>query len=208
MYYKQGTALHTRPLAPAAAAAPAAGSTDGGSVVAVEQLTRYTGPSVRGAIINPASKFATFAAAGDGVAKVAGKWYYEYVPDHGGVAQVGWQRAGERTFSPDDGVGDNQHGWAFDGKRQKKWHRGGSSYGGNSAPWAAGDVVGCLLNLDENEVIFTVNGSAMGVAFTAADGLRDTPVGIVPVRACPVGRRPWLPPRPTRCARWCAGVRV
>jgi hypothetical protein len=44
-------------------------------------------------VVHPSLKFATFAACGTGMVKTSGKWYYEYVPDHNGIAQVGWYGA-------------------------------------------------------------------------------------------------------------------
>ena len=65
----------------------------------------------------------------------------------GGVMQVGWA---DQFFKGDsengDGVGDDQHSWAYDGCRQQKWN--GEAPEDYGAAWSAGDVVGCLLDLE------------------------------------------------------------
>lgn len=66
-----------------------------------------------------------------------------------------------------DGVGDKgaeSRSWAYDGGRQRKWSYGWLSYG-NHVKWKAGDVVGCLLDLDTNQVSFSLNGENLGIAF-------------------------------------------
>lgn len=66
-----------------------------------------------------------------------------------------------------DGVGDkgaDSRSWAYDGGRQRKWSYGWLSYG-THVKWKAGDVVGCLLDLDNNQTSFSLNGENLGVAF-------------------------------------------
>ncbi|OQR86971.1 hypothetical protein ACHHYP_09691 [Achlya hypogyna] len=101
-----------------------------------------------------------------GCALHSGRWYYEVQLGTAGVMQLGWADA---TFEADDdegdGVGDHAASWAFDGRRQLKWTAGeAAAYG---AAWAAGDVVGCLLDADARTVAFSRNGEALGVAFDA-----------------------------------------
>ena len=77
-----------------------------------------------------------------------------------------------------DGVGDDNHSWAYDGCRQQKWN--GEVPEDYGAAWSAGDVVGCLLDLDSvndkegldaedralfGNVSFTLNGQDLSSAF-------------------------------------------
>lgn len=69
-----------------------------------------------------------------------------------------------------DGVGDDSNSWAYDGVRQQKWNGESSDYG---QAWRAGDVVGCLLDLDLGTIRYTLNGEDLGVAFENIDfGIR------------------------------------
>lgn len=61
-----------------------------------------------------------------------------------------------------DGVGDDNVSFAYDGNRIKKWNQQASNYG---QAWAVGDVIGCCLR-DGRDVEFFRNGVTLGVAFT------------------------------------------
>lgn len=112
-----------------------------------------------GAAASGDSEFCSLVAkysAGDGA------WYYEARLVTGGVMQLGWSTS---SFAPDDsegdGAGDDDASWAFDGCRQRIWTAGeAKAYG---AAWAAGDVIGCLL--DRGALRFSRNGRDLGVAF-------------------------------------------
>jgi len=98
-----------------------------------------------------------------------GTWYYEVRLDRllmNEFVQIGWADAAFRCASFIDGVGDDDHSWAFDGMRKCVWHAG------NDRPWGkksdTQDVICCLLNLDNRQILFGLNGSfnaPMGVAF-------------------------------------------
>ena len=115
-------------------------------------------------IVHGVSEFASVCVLG--VSLTRGKWYYEAELRTSGVMQVGWA---DQLFKGDsengDGVGDDEHSWAYDGCRQQKWN--GESPVDYGAAWAAGDVVGCLLDLDEGRgtVAFTLNGKGLSSAF-------------------------------------------
>ena len=78
------------------------------------------------------------------------------------------------------GCGDDAHSWAWDGKREKRWHNGSSTWGQR---WKAGDVVGCAADFGggggtpgkpakAGKLSYSLNGkwaSPMGVAFEAVD---------------------------------------
>jgi hypothetical protein len=93
----------------------------------------------------------------------SGKWMYEA---HVGseCAQIGWANEKFRSnIARGEGVGDDAESWAYDGLRQRKWHRGWGAYGDR---WKEGDIVSCYLDLDEGTMTFSLNGKSMGVAYT------------------------------------------
>uniref|UniRef100_A0A3B4TQV3 Ryanodine receptor 3 n=1 Tax=Seriola dumerili TaxID=41447 RepID=A0A3B4TQV3_SERDU len=104
-----------------------------------------------------------------------GKWYFEFESLTGGDMRVGWARPGCR---PDVELGvDDQ---AF-GRRMHV----GSRYFGH--PWKKGDVVGCMINMEDKSMIFTLNGELLitnkGSELCFADF--ETEDGFIPV--CSLG---------------------
>ena len=112
-----------------------------------------------------------FSSVGSkGVMLTTGKWYYEAILETAGCLQIGWADgsfAGHCHSDRGDGCGDGPSSWAFDGWRRYRWHSMATEWG---CRWAEGDVIGCLVDMDENIVSFTLNGKAeeigMGVAFS------------------------------------------
>lgn len=95
-----------------------------------------------------------------------GKWYYEVLLGDKGASQIGFAQVGFSIFSKKDGVGDAATGgksWAFDGHRQVKWSGGDTSYPCDE--WKTGDVVGCMLDLAQGVISFSLNGADLGPAF-------------------------------------------
>lgn len=91
----------------------------------------------------------------------AGKWMYEVTLGSSGIQQLGWATH-ECRFTNEEGVGDSAQSYAYDGKRVRKWNVGQHDYG---QAWEAGDVIGCLIDLDQQVVSFCRNGEDMGPAF-------------------------------------------
>lgn len=90
-----------------------------------------------------------------------GKYMFEAVMLTDDLIQVGWATQDclfDYIFGR--GVGDNDSSWACDGVRKRKWHgfkvhSDGEHFGES---WSVGDVIGCLINFDSKEILFSVNG--------------------------------------------------
>jgi Kip1 ubiquitination-promoting complex protein 1 len=67
-----------------------------------------------------------------------------------GIQQLGWATL-QCRFTGEEGVGDTQYSYAYDGKRRRKWNMRANEYGER---WAPGDVVGVCIDLDSCEVRF------------------------------------------------------
>ena len=75
--------------------------------------------------------------------------------------------AGHCNADRGDGCGDSSSSFSFDGWRRLRWHLTATEWG---CRWKEGDVVGCMVDIDERVMSFTLNGKGesigMGVAFT------------------------------------------
>ncbi|NXD47472.1 RN123 ligase, partial [Corvus moneduloides] len=90
-----------------------------------------------------------------------GKWIYEVLISSQGLMQIGWCTLNCR-FNQEEGVGDTPDSYAYDGNRVRKWNVTTTNYGKS---WAAGDIVSCLIDLDEGTIAFCLNGLSLGTAF-------------------------------------------
>ncbi|XP_048348153.1 E3 ubiquitin-protein ligase RNF123 isoform X1 [Sphaerodactylus townsendi] len=90
-----------------------------------------------------------------------GKWIYEVLISSQGLMQIGWCTLNCR-FNQEEGVGDTPDSYAYDGNRVRKWNVTTTNYGKS---WAAGDIVSCLIDLDEGNISFCLNGVSLGIAF-------------------------------------------
>uniref|UniRef100_A0A3Q1FNV9 RING-type E3 ubiquitin transferase n=1 Tax=Acanthochromis polyacanthus TaxID=80966 RepID=A0A3Q1FNV9_9TELE len=91
-----------------------------------------------------------------------GKWAYEVLISSQGLMQIGWCTLSCR-FNQEEGVGDTPDSYAYDGNRVRKWNVTTTNYGKS---WAAGDIVSCLIDLDEGTITFCLNGQSLGTAFS------------------------------------------
>ncbi|CAN9512237.1 unnamed protein product [Ophioblennius macclurei] len=91
-----------------------------------------------------------------------GKWAYEVLISSQGLMQIGWCTLNCR-FNQEEGVGDTPDSYAYDGNRVRKWNVTTTNYGKS---WAAGDIVSCLIDLDQGTITFCLNGQSLGTAFT------------------------------------------
>lgn len=91
-----------------------------------------------------------------------GKWVYEVLISSQGLMQIGWCTLNCR-FNQEEGVGDTPDSYAYDGNRVRKWNVTTTNYGKS---WAAGDIVSCMIDLDEGTITFCLNGQSLGTAFS------------------------------------------
>lgn len=96
-----------------------------------------------------------------------GKWYYEVILFTDGIIQIGWGTKQCLLSSQDgSGIGDDVHGFAFDTHRCAVWAAGElhSSSSSLLGECKAGDVLGCLLDLDKHCCSFSINGQNYGLS--------------------------------------------
>uniref|UniRef100_A0A8C2MIS7 Ring finger and SPRY domain containing 1 n=1 Tax=Cricetulus griseus TaxID=10029 RepID=A0A8C2MIS7_CRIGR len=90
-----------------------------------------------------------------------GVWYYEVTVVTSGVMQIGWATRDSKFLNHEGyGIGDDEYSCAYDGCRQLIW------YNARSKPhvhpcWKEGDTVGFLLDLNEKQMIFFLNGNQL-----------------------------------------------
>ncbi|KAJ4458524.1 putative E3 ubiquitin-protein ligase [Paratrimastix pyriformis] len=77
-----------------------------------------------------------------------GKWMYEVSLRTSGLMQLGWCTL-RTVFTHENGVGDDRHSYAYDGKRIKTWNGRDHPYG---EQWAIGDVIGICIDLTDQAV--------------------------------------------------------
>lgn len=95
-------------------------------------------------------------------------WYYEVQLVTEGIMQIGWATRDSKFFNHEGfGIGDDQYSIAYDGCRQLVWHNAQSTPIGHS-PWKANDVLGCLLDIDRRECVFSLNGSPLQSSICSA----------------------------------------
>eukprot|EP00029_Vermamoeba_vermiformis_P012375 TRINITY_DN718_c0_g1_i2.p1 TRINITY_DN718_c0_g1~~TRINITY_DN718_c0_g1_i2.p1 ORF type:complete len:881 (+),score=91.65 TRINITY_DN718_c0_g1_i2:685-3327(+) len=117
----------------------------------------------------------TFETIAANVAVTKGKWYYEVKLYTDGIMQIGWatRKTLDKCMRPEgEGRVGDDFSYGVNLNENQAWHGGGKVYG--SAKWKAGDVLGCYLDLDKGQILFSLNGVQQGVAFenvVASDGL-------------------------------------
>ncbi|XP_023208270.1 ryanodine receptor 3-like isoform X5 [Xiphophorus maculatus] len=84
-----------------------------------------------------------------------GKWYFEFEAVTGGDMRVGWARPG---CKPDVELGTDKLAFVFDGYRGHCLNIGSRLFG---RCWHVGDVVGCMINMEDKSMIFTLNGEIL-----------------------------------------------
>lgn len=88
----------------------------------------------------------------------SGVYYYEVLLITPGVMQIGFATKQSRFLNHDGfGIGDDDQSIAYDGCRQLLWQNA-KSINANLPRWKEGDIVGCLIDLENLEVRFSLNG--------------------------------------------------
>ncbi|PKK17314.1 ryanodine receptor 1-like [Columba livia] len=121
-----------------------------------------------------------------GYAARAGKWYFEFEAVTTGDMRVGWARP---QLRPDVELGADDMAYVFNGHRAQRWHVGSEPFG---RPWQAGASrstgVGCLIDLGECHMSFTLNGEMLISDAGSEVAFRDFDVGDGFVPVCSVGQ--------------------
>ncbi|KAK0046902.1 ryanodine receptor 44F, partial [Biomphalaria pfeifferi] len=104
--------------------------------------------------------------------------YYEFEVVTTGYMKVGWSLV---SAEPSSELGTDGSSYAFDGYMARKWYMGAESYG---KTWSTGDVVGCLLDLHDSTISFSLNGElmmdAMGQEIAFRNVKTSNNIGYVP----------------------------
>ncbi|XP_054615531.1 ryanodine receptor 2 isoform X15 [Dunckerocampus dactyliophorus] len=117
----------------------------------------------------------------------AGKWYFELEVLTAGEIRVGWARPGCLQGQE---LGCDDQAFVFDGFKVQRWHQGNEHFG---RAWQTGDVVGCMVDLNEHTMMFTLNGevllddSGSDLAFKEFD-VGEGFIPVCSVGVCQVGR--------------------
>eukprot|EP01147_Barroeca_monosierra_P003768 gene3769-6291_t len=94
-----------------------------------------------------------------------GKAYYEVELTDPGLVRVGWSTA-NGTLN----LGTDNHGFGFGGTGKKSFARQFEDYG---EPFSLGDVIGCLMDLDNGIIGWSKNGTYLGDAYVIPDHLKS-----------------------------------
>ncbi|XP_075412509.1 ryanodine receptor 2 [Tenrec ecaudatus] len=111
----------------------------------------------------------------------AGRWYFEFEAVTAGDMRVGWSRP---ACQPDQELGSDEHAFAFDGFKAQRWHQGNEHYGRS---WQAGDVVGCMVDMNEHTMMFTLNGEILLDDSGSELAFKDFEVGDGFIPVCSLG---------------------
>ncbi|CAN0250954.1 unnamed protein product [Lampetra fluviatilis] len=114
-------------------------------------------------------------------AVMAGKWYFEFEAVTAGDMRVGWARPDVPSGHE---LGADAEAFVFDGFRAQRWHLGSEHFGRD---WQGGDIVGCLIDLNDRCMMFTINGEVLLNDSGSELAFRDFEIseGFIPV--CSVG---------------------
>uniref|UniRef100_A0A452IT39 Uncharacterized protein n=1 Tax=Gopherus agassizii TaxID=38772 RepID=A0A452IT39_9SAUR len=111
----------------------------------------------------------------------AGKWYFEFETVTAGDMRVGWTRPG---CQPDQELGSDEQAFVFDGFKAQRWHQGNEHFGRS---WLAGDVVGCMVDMNEHTMMFTLNGEILLDDSGSELAFKDFEVGDGFIPVCSLG---------------------
>ena len=144
----------------------------------VEDLNRRNKEATSSASSERISNYRTYRAE-QTFAVTRGKWYYEVELLTSGRMFIGWAQVAKLdSFYP---LGSDSHGYGFDGLNARRFHHNVSD--GFGKQWSKNDVVGCMIDLHDKTISFSLNGELMLDNFgneTAFDGLEVDEIGYVP----------------------------
>ncbi|XP_053238585.1 ryanodine receptor 2 isoform X7 [Podarcis raffonei] len=110
-----------------------------------------------------------------------GKWYFEFEVVTAGDMRVGWAKPG---CQPDQELGSDEQAFVFDGFKAQRWHQGNEHFGRS---WLTGDIVGCMVDLNERTMMFTLNGEILLDDSGSELAFKDFEVGDGFIPACSLG---------------------
>ncbi|CAH0716467.1 unnamed protein product, partial [Brenthis ino] len=88
-----------------------------------------------------------------------GCWYYESIIVTPGVMQIGWATKNSHFLNDEGyGIGDDLYSLSYDGCRKLVWYNAKPTPVANVPAWRPGDILGCLIDLNTKELIFSLNG--------------------------------------------------
>jgi len=88
-----------------------------------------------------------------------GSWYYEVLIITSGVMQIGWATKQSKFLNHEGyGIGDDEYSQAYDGCRQLMWFNASCECQSELPRWKEGDIVGCFIDIDNQAIIFSLNG--------------------------------------------------
>uniref|UniRef100_A0A5F8GAP9 Ryanodine receptor 1 n=1 Tax=Monodelphis domestica TaxID=13616 RepID=A0A5F8GAP9_MONDO len=85
---------------------------------------------------------------------------------------------------PDVELGADDLAYVFNGHRGQRWHMGSEPFG---RPWQPGDVVGCMIDLTENNILFTLNGEVLMSDSGSETAFKDIEIGDGFLPVCSLG---------------------
>ncbi|XP_076244487.1 RING finger and SPRY domain-containing protein 1 [Calliopsis andreniformis] len=89
----------------------------------------------------------------------SGIWYYETLIITTGVMQIGWATKNSTFLNHEGyGIGDDEFSLSYDGCRRLIWYNAKGEKHHERPCWKAGDILGCLLDLNKLEIVFSLNG--------------------------------------------------
>ncbi|CAF2039726.1 unnamed protein product, partial [Rotaria magnacalcarata] len=144
-----------------------------------EDLNRRNREAINSANSERISTYRTYRAE-QTFAVTRGKWYYEVELLTPGRMLIGWGHASKLdAYYP---LGTDLYGYSFDGFHARRFHH--NVFDGFGKQWSKNDVVGCMIDLHDKTVSFSLNGELMLDNIgneTAFEGLEVDDIGFVPV---------------------------
>ncbi|KAK3086428.1 hypothetical protein FSP39_018336 [Pinctada imbricata] len=91
----------------------------------------------------------------------SGVWYFEVTIETDGVMQIGWATKRSSFLNHEGyGIGDDEYSMSYDGCRQLIWFKS-ESKPHEHEPWKAGDILGLLLDVENEVMVFSLNGNSL-----------------------------------------------